>query len=117
MTFSDNNKGFNKPIDPQCNPKDLAEAIFLAAQSGNYKCLASFIDADADNDCKRIVLAVSDSGTSKQFQKYFSKGKVIAEPIVNGDKAYINILFGPDGTQEETFELVRKDNKWYLHSF
>lgn len=107
----------SKPADPQSSPKALAEAIFNAAQSGNYNGLPALIDADADGDSKRIALAASDPATAQEFQQYFSKGKVNGEPVITGDKASVNILFGPDGTKEETFEMVKKEGKWYLQSF
>ena len=107
----------NKPMDPQSNPKALAEAIFNAAKNGNYDALPALIADDADGDSKRIAQAVSDTATAKQFQQYFSKGKVNGEPVINGDKASVSILFGQDGAKEETFEMIKKNGKWYLQSF
>ena len=107
----------SSPKDPQSDPKALAEAIFAAARSGNYSTLPALIAADADGDSKMIAQAASDQNIQTEFKKHFEKGKVSDEPVVNGDAASVNILFGPDGTKEETFEMVRKDGKWYLHSF
>ncbi|HMR57895.1 MAG TPA: hypothetical protein PLM56_06105 [Cyclobacteriaceae bacterium] len=103
--------------NPQAHPETVAEAIFEAARSGDCKNLAALIDTDADSDAKMIAQAVSDKNTRKSFVKYFAKGKVNGKPVVSDDKALVNILFGPDGTDEETFEMVRKDGKWYLYSF
>lgn len=103
--------------DPQTDPKALAEAIFEAAKSGNYTLLPSFVSADADGDSKMIAQAATDEKIQKEFQKYFEKGKVSADPVINGETASVKILFGPDGAKEETFEMVKKDGKWYLQSF
>jgi hypothetical protein len=107
----------NSPKDPQADPRALAEAIFDAAKNENYASLPTLVDADADGDSKMIAQAASDVNIQKEFKKHFEKGKVSADPVVNGEAASVKILFGPDGTKEETFEMVKKDGKWYLHSF
>lgn len=106
-----------KAGDPQADPKALAEAIFDAAKSGNFQSLSAYIDSDADGDSKRIGQAATDPGIQEDFKKYFAKGKVSADPVIEGEKASVKILFGPDGTKEETFEMVKKGDKWFLHSF
>jgi hypothetical protein len=109
--------GGGKAKDAQADPRSVAEAIFDAAQSGKYENLAALIDTDADQDSKMIAQVATDQSLQEDFKKHFSKGKVAAEPVVNGDKASVNVLFGPDGTSEETFEMVKKNDKWYLVSF
>ncbi|MBO9633286.1 MAG: hypothetical protein J7578_09220 [Chitinophagaceae bacterium] len=103
--------------DPQADPKALAEAIFDAARSGNFQSLSGFIDADADGDSKRIGQVATDASVQEDFKKYFAKGKVSGDPVIDGEKASVKILFGPDGTKEETFEMVKIGGKWFLHSF
>ncbi len=103
--------------NPQADPVTVAEAVFEAARSGDCKNLAILIDTDADNDCKRIGLAATDEEIRKSFIEYFAKGKVNGKPIVTDDKASVNIFFGREGTDEETFEMVKKEGKWYLQSF
>jgi hypothetical protein len=107
----------SKPTDVQADPRSVAEAIFDAAQSGNCEGLAILVDTEADGDSKRIAQVATDKSMQEDFKKYFAKGKVAADPVITGDKASVNILFGPDGSKEETFEMVRKDGKWYLSSF
>lgn len=103
--------------NPQAQPETVAEAIFAAARSGDCKNLATLIDTNADSDCRRIGQAAIDESVRKSFMQYFAKGKVNGKPVVDGDKASVNILFGPTGADEETFEMVMKDGKWYLQSF
>ncbi|HEX6193035.1 MAG TPA: hypothetical protein VFZ42_11760 [Chitinophagaceae bacterium] len=103
--------------DAQADPGSVAEAIFDAAKTGNYKGLSALIDTDADNDSKMIGQVETDTNLQEGFKKHFAKGKIAADPTINGDKASVNILFGPDGTTEETFEMVLKNGKWYLVSF
>ena len=117
MATACGNSNTNNQADPQASPGAVAEAIFEAARSGSFSSLPALIDPDADGDSKRIAEAATNEQTGTDFQLYFSKGKVSGEPTVNGDKASVNILFGPDGTREETLEMVRKNGKWYLVSF
>ncbi len=107
----------SKNKDAQTDPRTVAEAIFDAAKSGKTEGLAALVDMDADNDSKMIAKAATDKTMQEEFQKYFSKGKVAADPVITGETASVNILFGPEGTKEETFEMVRKNGKWYLSSF
>jgi len=109
--------GDSKSGDTQSSPRAVAETIFDAAKSGKYDALPALIDTDADGDSKRIGSVASDAATQVEFKKYFEKGKVDGEPLIDGEKASVKILFGPDGDKEETFEMVKKDNKWYLKSF
>ncbi|HEX7844604.1 MAG TPA: hypothetical protein VF476_02320 [Chitinophagaceae bacterium] len=106
-----------KSKDPQADPKQVAESIFDAAKSGHYEELAVLIDTEADSDSKMIAQVAADANLQNEFKKYFSKGKVSGEPTIDGEKASVKILFGPDGDKEETFEMVKKNGKWYLQSF
>lgn len=101
----------------QAQPETVAEAIFAAARSGECKNLATLIDTNADIDCRRIGQAATDESARKSFMEYFAKGKVNGKPVIREDKALVNILFGPNGSDEETFEMVKKNGKWYLQSF
>ena len=104
----------------QTTPKGAAEMIFSAASSGDYSHLKDLCNdaLEPDGDSKRVCeLANGDDEMKSSFKKYFAKGKVVGEPTVEGDNAKVSIMFGPDGTKEETFNMTRKDGKWYLVSF
>lgn len=105
----------------QTTPKGVAEMIFSAARNGDYGPLKNLCD-DAlhpDGDSKHIceVATTSDEKLKSSFKEYFSKGKVVGEPTIEGDKAAVKVLFGPDGTKDETFNMMKKDGKWYMVSF
>ncbi len=106
-----------KTESPQASPRAVAETIFNAAKNGSCEGLPALIDTNADGDSKMIAQAATDKKIQEEFKTYFKKGKVVGEPVINEDKASVNILFGPDGNKEETFEMVKKDGKWYLQSF
>jgi len=104
----------------QSTPAGTANIIFDAAKSGDYSKLKGVCDAslEPDGDSKRLCeVADGDDKLKTSFKDYFSKGKVVGEPTIEGDDAKVKIMFGPDGTREETFNMKKKDGKWYLVSF
>ncbi|MEP7238561.1 MAG: hypothetical protein ABI685_11870 [Ferruginibacter sp.] len=104
----------------QTTPKGVAEIIFAAAKSGDYSQLKDLCDASLqpDGDSKHICDVTSgDDKLKTNFKEYFEKGKVVGEAVIEGDKAKIDITFGPDGTKAETFNMAKKDGKWYMVSF
>ena len=104
----------------QSTPQGVANMIFSAASSGDYSHLKDLCDAslEPDGDSKHICdVTNGDAELKESFKKYFSKGKVVGEPTIEGDNAKVKITFGPDGTKEETFNMTKKDGKWYMVSF
>lgn len=104
----------------QSTPKGAAEMVFSAARSGDYSHLKDLCNdaLQPDGDSKHVCdVSTGDDKLKSSFKEYFSKGKVVGEATVEGDNAKVNVLFGPDGTKEETFNLSKKDGKWYLVSF
>lgn len=113
-------KGKSGSGDAQSTPAGTANIIFDAAKSGDYSKLKTLCDAslDQDTDSKKICeVADGDEKLKNSFKEYFAKGKVVGEATVEGDNAEVKILFGPDGTKDETFKMKKKDGKWYLMSF
>ena len=104
----------------QSTPKGAAEMVFSAARSGDYSHLKDLCNdaLEPDGDSKHVCdVTNGDDKLKTSFKEYFSKGKVVGEATVEGDNAKVNITFGPDGTKEETFNMAKKDGKWYLVSF
>ena len=104
----------------QSTPQGVAEMIFSAAKSGDLGALKNLCDAtlEPDGDSKKICeVPDGDEKLKSSFKDYFSKGKVVGDPSIEGDKAAVKVLFGPDGTKEETFNMAKKDGKWYMVSF
>lgn len=104
----------------QTTPKGVAEMIFSAAKSGDYSQLKNLCDdaLQPDGDSKHICdVTNGDDQLKASFKEYFSKGTVVGEPTIEGDNAKVNVKFGPDGTKDETFNMTKKDGKWYMVSF
>ncbi|MES2773268.1 MAG: hypothetical protein V4722_03740 [Bacteroidota bacterium] len=108
-----------KSSGDQTTPQGVAEIMFSSAKSGEFAALESLCNAavDTDGDSKKVCEVAKDKEFQKSYVEYFSTGKVNGEPTVDGDKAEVKILFGADGTKEETLNMVKKDGKWYLASF
>jgi hypothetical protein len=102
----------------QSSPKGLADSIFAVARGGDLASLAGVASADADGDAKQVAgVGAADASVQKQFRDHFGKGKVNGDAKVDGDKAEVPILFGPDGTRPETLNMVRVNGVWQLQSF
>jgi hypothetical protein len=108
-----------KPTLDPSSPRALALSIFAIAKSGDLALLAPVADPqDADGDSKRVAgVAQAPEAKQAEFRTFFAKGTVKGEPRVDGDNAEVDILFGPDGTKDETFKMVKRDGRWYLQSF
>ena len=103
----------------QSTPQSVAEIMFASARTGKYDILKNLCssDIDTDSDSKKVCEVSGDAALQQNFSEYFTKGKIIGEPTIDGNKAVVKILFGPDGNREESLNLVKKDGKWFLASF
>ena len=104
----------------QSTPQSTAEMIFSAARSGDFSQLKDLCDPSLqpDHDSRNVcAIATGDDEMKADFKEYFSTGKVVGDPIIQGDKAMVAILFGPDGKKQDSFNMTKKDGKWYLISF
>ena len=111
--------GSSKSLD-QTNPKSVVEYIFSSAKSSDFSGLSQLCDpkGENDSDTKRICnLANEEDKVKDSFNEYFAKGTVVGEAKINGDQAAVKFKFGPDGTKEETMNLIQREGKWYLYGF
>jgi hypothetical protein len=101
------------------NAKRVVSSIFYAAQTGESKHLASLCDPEGQGNEQvlRICAETRDGDDWPAFEKQFAKGKLIGEARVSGDRALVNFVFGPEGTEPETMELILRNGHWYLLAF
>ena len=88
----------SEPVRDQTNPKWVVEQVFLAAKTEDYSKLQNFCDPEGEGDGDtRDICAVSTADAEMQagFRDYFKSG-LAGETKVDGDKAMVDILFGPD---------------------
>lgn len=123
------------------NPTSVVNAIFHAAETGEYEILGGLCDplARGDGDVKNICQLgygfseaqkkeLEENGKSvddfkKEFKDVFGKGEIIGntkfESNDYGNYAKVDFYFYPDGSnkRKETMNLVQRGNNWYLSSF
>jgi len=101
------------------DPKSVTGSIFYAAESGHTAHLAGLCDpaGASDDDTRRICAMHPGAPDWASFRRNFARGRLNGEPRVHGDHAALEFLFGPDGRDGETMELVRRDGRWYLSTF
>ncbi|RME82399.1 MAG: hypothetical protein D6775_11015 [Caldilineae bacterium] len=99
-------------------PEGTLEAVFEAARTGDFTALAVLCDPlrENDRDTQRICDLTADDPLRASFVEYFSSGKLNGEAVISadGNTAEVPFLFGPNGDQEETMRLIKRNGKWYL---
>lgn len=117
--------GGNSQVD-QTKPESILNAVFNAANTGDYVVLKDLCDpkGESDKDAQMICEVAAEDADEEliaEFRKYFSKGKIAGAVDIETDDgveyAEIPFNFGPDGDEREIMVLVKRDGKWYLHSF
>jgi tetratricopeptide (TPR) repeat protein len=103
------------------SPEGVVQAVFDAAQSGDFSALEGLCDplGENDGDTQMICDVATEDANWDEFLEYFAAGRVSGEAQISpgGDSAEVPILFGPDGDQEETMTMINRDGRWYLFSF
>jgi hypothetical protein len=122
------------PADVNGSPENVMNTIFHAAKTGQIgvlKFLLPPVDQESgqvpcDNDC----LSICNPGNERMreelgnnyisledFQAFMSKGRIIGTPVIEGERAKVNFIFGKNLEQNETMNMQLIDGKWYLSSF
>ena len=118
--------GCSKTIDDRgaeivdfTNPKRVLASVFFAAKHDKADHLATLCDPEgsANKHALRICRQTWQGEDWRSFQRQFAQGRLIGEARISGDRALINFVFGPQGTDPETMELVRRDGNWFLKAF
>lgn len=101
------------------DPASVLQAVFDAARTEDFSLLGGLCDplGQNDGDTALICAITADHPDRDSFVAYFAKGTIAAEALIQGDRAEVPFLFGPEGDQEETMVLVQRDGKWYLAEF
>ncbi len=101
------------------DPKSVIGSVFYAAETGRTAHLAGLCNpaGTGDDDTRRICAMHPGAPDWESFRRNFARGHLNGEPRVHDDRAVLEFLFGPEGRDGETMELVRRDGRWYLSSF
>ncbi|MEM9217110.1 MAG: hypothetical protein AAGD25_22540 [Cyanobacteria bacterium P01_F01_bin.150] len=102
-------------------PEGVVKTIFEVAKTQDFSQLQSLCDPQGENDddTQRICDLATDEESQASFVQYFEKGEVsdAVQISEDGTQASVPFVFGPDGDQTETMELINRDGNWYLSSF
>ena len=101
------------------DPKSVTASIFHAAETGRTGHLAGLCDprGENDEDTARICAMTPEAPDWESFRRAFAAGRLNGEPRISGDRAALHFVFGEDGRDSETMELVQRDGRWYLLAF
>jgi hypothetical protein len=103
------------------DPASVLQAVFDAAQSGDFSALQNLCDplGENDGDTQRICDLATDDTERASFVEFFEKAKINGDVQISpdGSEAGVPFSFGPDGQEEETMKLINRDGNWYLSSF
>ncbi len=101
------------------DPASVLQAVFTAAQTEDFSVLSSLCDPQGENDDDTafICAITADHPEKDSFVEYFAQAQIAGDAVIDGDRAEIPFLFGPDGDREETMGLIQRDGKWYLSDF
>jgi hypothetical protein len=114
--------------DPNASPESVMNTIFNAAKTGEVGVLKFLLppNGECDGDCKAICNPGNESMREElgnnyvelsRFKLGFANGEIIGDPEINGDRASVNFVFGPNKEDNETMKMQRIEGKWYLQSF
>ncbi|MAY22907.1 MAG: hypothetical protein CMC74_09020 [Flavobacteriaceae bacterium] len=107
-------------FDFQDTPEGLINYIFQAAKTREFNKLRNLCDpyGEHDADAKSVCLVeMQPSEIQLQFIQNFENGRIIGEPIIQGESANVEIAFGPSTSRLETIHLIKRMDKWYLKGF
>ena len=101
------------------DPVMVTTAVFDAARTGDDTALATLCDPQNENDgdTRRICEMNAAAHDWREFVTIFEKGRVSGPAVIDQNTAEVPFLFGPDGMQPETMNLIRRGENWYLLSF
>ena len=128
------NSTAEKTKDPNSSPETVMNTIFNAAKTGEVGVLRFLLpsleetggEPNYDGDCKALCNPGNESMREEiggnymsldEFKSYFSKGKIVGSPVINGDDADVDFVFGPELEKNETMHMQRIKGKWYLSGF
>jgi hypothetical protein len=113
----------------QYDPKGVLEEVFRAANEQDYSNLSMLCPPDKtnDGDTQKYICDIASSSEEgkKEFRSYFKTARITGEVVYssspNGNEtAKVPFWFnhpGGKGRSNETMNMVKVDDKWYLSGF
>ena len=101
-------------------PEAVVEHLFQAANSKDFKKLRHLCDPYGEDDGDVSIfrfIEIAPTDVQTEFINEFQNGRIIGEPLMENEKAIIEIAFGSSSNKLEKVNLVKRMDKWYLSSF
>lgn len=99
------------------SPEAVVEAIFSSARSRDLSVLPKLCDSKGKNDERTTRICNLLEIDRMLFIVEFENGKVLGDAVIEGDKAKVPYVYGFDGSDVQTMELIKRDGQWYLYRF
>ncbi len=125
-----NNEDIHHLDDPNKSPESVMQTIFQSAKTGEVGILKLLLppkgEGETDADCIALCNPGNESMRAEldlnyislhQFEEAFSNAKIIGIPVIDGNEAKVNFVFGPNLEVNETMFMQKINGKWYLRSF
>lgn len=103
----------------QQTPNGTIEHIFTSAQNNELGKMRHLLDPYGEYDSEAMDICLVEMLPSEGQEKWreaFKNGRVMGEPEMNGDKAIIEIAYGPSSNRLAKINLVQRMDKWYILS-
>ena len=104
-------------FDFQLTPEGTVEHIFSSAKNNDLTKMRHLLDpyGEYDVDAQQICLVeMFPSDGQNEWRKEFANGRIMGVPIIEGDKAEIEIAIGNSSNRLEKIKLVQRKDKWYV---
>lgn len=104
-------------FDFQLTPEGTINHIFDAAKSGNLDKMRHLVDPYGEFDTDALMICIVDAFPPEAKERWinsFKNGRIMGEPVINGDQAIVEIAVGPSSNELEKITLVKRMDKWYV---
>ncbi|SEM10979.1 hypothetical protein SAMN04488008_109101 [Maribacter orientalis] len=105
-------------FDFQNSPLTVVEYLFEVAQTKDFKKMRYLCDPYGENDQDVrafCLMEMAPEDVQDEFTTQFKNGRIMS-PIIENDRAVIEIAFGPSSNKLEKLNLIKRMDKWYLSS-
>ena len=125
-TYIENTKQVIKQLDSlhqtfewQKTPSGVAEKLIEVFQNGKFSKAIYLADPyhENDTDIDRIsFIAINPKDIASKEAEIFKQSRIISDPVISGDHATIELLYGINGNRKEDLKLIKRLDHWYLFS-
>jgi len=105
-------------FDFQNSPEELVNHIFESAKKSDFSNMRHLIDPygeSKDGVMAMCYIEIASEPKRLDWINNFRAGRIIGEPVIDGDKAALEIAVGPNSDRIQKIQLIRRLDKWYFY--